>query len=72
MSPVVETHKLDMKNENFNKPLLTGVIGNPIIHSKSPKLHNFWLSQNNIDGYYVPVHVETKFLEKIETHIMFL
>ena len=25
------------------------VIGNPIDHSLSPKLHNYWLKENNID-----------------------
>ena len=28
------------------------VIGNPIDHSLSPKLHNFWLKQNNINAIY--------------------
>ena len=28
------------------------VIGNPIEHSLSPKLHNYWLEQNNIDAVY--------------------
>ena len=28
------------------------VIGNPIDHSLSPKLHNFWIKQNNIDAIY--------------------
>tara|TARA_B100001057_G_scaffold291333_1_gene291327 strand:+ start:605 stop:1399 length:795 start_codon:yes stop_codon:yes gene_type:complete len=28
------------------------VIGNPIDHSLSPELHNFWLEQNNISGIY--------------------
>jgi len=28
------------------------VIGNPIEHSLSPKLHNYWLKQNNIDAEY--------------------
>ena len=28
------------------------VIGNPINHSLSPKLHNFWMKKNNIDGIY--------------------
>ena len=28
------------------------VIGNPIDHSFSPKLHNYWLSQNNIKAKY--------------------
>ena len=25
------------------------VIGNPIEHSLSPKLHNYWIKQNNLD-----------------------
>ena len=28
------------------------VIGNPIDHSLSPKLHNFWINSNNIDAVY--------------------
>ncbi len=28
------------------------VIGNPIEHSLSPKLHNFWIDKNNIDAIY--------------------
>ena len=28
------------------------VIGNPIEHSLSPQLHNFWIKRNNIDAIY--------------------
>ena len=28
------------------------VIGNPIEHSLSPKLHNYWIKNNNIDAIY--------------------
>ena len=28
------------------------VIGNPIEHSLSPKLHNFWIKINNLDAIY--------------------
>ena len=28
------------------------VIGNPINHSLSPKLHNYWLKRNGINGIY--------------------
>ena len=28
------------------------VIGNPIEHSLSPKLHNHWIKINNIDAKY--------------------
>ena len=28
------------------------VIGNPIEHSLSPELHNYWIKNNNIDAIY--------------------
>ena len=28
------------------------VIGNPIEHSLSPKLHNYWFKKSNIDATY--------------------
>jgi len=28
------------------------VIGNPIEHSLSPKLHNYWIKKNNINAFY--------------------
>ena len=28
------------------------VIGNPVDHSLSPKLHNYWIKKNKIDGIY--------------------
>ena len=37
------------------------VIGNPISHSLSPELHNFWLKKNNINAVY-----EKKKLEETE------
>jgi shikimate dehydrogenase len=37
---------------------LAGVIGCPISHSRSPRLHGAWLRQYGIAGHYVPLHVE--------------
>ena len=34
------------------------VIGNPINHSLSPKLHNFWLKQNKINAFYDKIKLE--------------
>ena len=34
------------------------VIGNPIDHSLSPKLHNWWLKENNIDATYNKIKLE--------------
>jgi shikimate dehydrogenase len=36
-------------------PPLAGVIGWPIGHSRSPKLHGHWLARYGIEGYYVPI-----------------
>jgi shikimate dehydrogenase len=42
---------------------LAGVIGAPIAHSKSPRLHQHWLGTLGLSGYYVPLHVEASDLE---------
>jgi shikimate dehydrogenase len=34
---------------------LAGVIGWPVAHSLSPRLHGFWLREHGIDGAYVPL-----------------
>lgn len=36
---------------------LAGVIGWPVAHSRSPRLHGFWLDRHGIDGAYVPLPV---------------
>ena len=36
---------------------VAGVIGWPISHSLSPRLHEFWLREHEIDGAYVPLPV---------------
>lgn len=38
--------------------LLAGVMGWPVMHSRSPKLHNYWLKQHGLAGAYVPLGVE--------------
>ena len=40
------------------RPRLAAVLGNPISHSKSPRMHNYWLKQNKLNGYYIPIKVE--------------
>lgn len=35
-----------------------GVIGDPISHSLSPKIHNFFLKQLGIDGNYEAIHMQ--------------
>ena len=41
------------------------VIGNPINHSLSPKLHNYWIKKNNINAVYEKKKVNEKDLENI-------
>lgn len=36
---------------------VAGVIGWPVAHSLSPRLHGFWLAEHGIDGAYVPLPV---------------
>ncbi len=36
---------------------LAGVIGDPVAHSLSPRLHGHWLSRYGLPGHYVPLHV---------------
>ena len=34
------------------------VIGNPISHSLSPELHNFWIKKNKINAVYDKIKLE--------------
>jgi shikimate dehydrogenase len=37
--------------------VVAGVCGWPIKHSRSPRIHNYWLKQYGIDGVYVPLAI---------------
>jgi shikimate dehydrogenase len=37
---------------------LAGVMGQPIMHSRSPMLHNYWLQQQGMAGRYVPLAIK--------------
>lgn len=39
------------------KARVAGVMGWPVDHSRSPRLHNYWLRDYGIDGVYVPLAV---------------
>jgi len=37
---------------------LAGVMGMPIMHSRSPMLHNYWFKQQGMAGSYVPLAIQ--------------
>ena len=41
------------------------VIGNPISHSLSPQLHNYWIKQNNINAVYDKMEINEPDLKNI-------
>ena len=41
------------------------VIGNPVDHSMSPKLHNYWIKENNIDAIYDKKRIDEKDLQSL-------
>jgi shikimate dehydrogenase len=41
------------------------VIGNPIDHSLSPKLHNYWFNENNINAKYDKKKIDEKDLQSV-------
>jgi shikimate dehydrogenase len=44
--------------------LLAGVMGWPVMHSRSPKLHNYWFERYGLAGTYVPLAIKPEGLEK--------
>ncbi len=44
---------------------LAGVIGWPVAHSRSPRLHGYWLDHYGIDGAYVPLPVAPENLAQV-------
>jgi shikimate dehydrogenase len=40
--------------------LLAGLMGFPVMHSRSPKLHNYWLAQHGLTGAYLPLAIRTE------------
>jgi shikimate dehydrogenase len=40
--------------------LMAGVMGWPVMHSRSPKIHNFWLAQYGLNGTYVRLAIQAE------------
>jgi len=45
------------------------VIGNPIEHSLSPKLHNYWFEKNNIDANYDRKKIDKSEIQEVINEI---
>ncbi len=48
-----------------NRIPLAGVIGHPVAHSRSPKLHGHWLRSYGLSGFYIPMDVAPVDLEQV-------
>jgi len=44
--------------------MLAGVMGWPVMHSRSPRLHNYWFERYGLAGTYVPLAIKPEGLEK--------
>jgi shikimate dehydrogenase len=44
-------------------PLIAGIVGHPIGHSRSPALHGHWLKRHQINGHYVPLDIAPQHFE---------
>lgn len=53
-----------MRQEASTIPL-AGVLGYPVSHSLSPRLHGYWLQRYGIRGHYVPLSVAPDDLEQV-------
>ena len=48
---------------------IAGVIGDPINHTRSPLIHQYWINKNQINCFYIPLRVKSFELEKKLFHI---
>ncbi|MDZ3838156.1 MAG: shikimate dehydrogenase [Rhodospirillales bacterium] len=56
--PETDSPKLFGRSALSGAARVAGVIGWPIAHSLSPRLHGFWLDRHRVDGVYVPLAVK--------------
>ena len=53
---------IDFLNQHNNKvmlqaPKVAAVLGHPVSHSKSPRMHQYWLQSNAVSGDYVAIDI---------------
>jgi len=44
--------------EHLDRFLLAGVMGWPVMHSRSPMIHNHWFKEHGMTGTYVPLAIQ--------------
>ena len=49
---------------NTSAAPIAAVIGHPVNHSRSPRMHNFWLVHFELEGYYIPLDIDPKKFER--------
>jgi shikimate dehydrogenase len=49
-----------VRHEIPERFLLAGVMGLPVMHSRSPDLHNYWLARHGLAGAYVPLAIKAQ------------
>ncbi|MDS9466798.1 shikimate dehydrogenase [Paracoccus sp. MBLB3053] len=55
----------DSQSQSPRHAPIAGVLGWPIAHSRSPRLHGHWLSKYGIAGHYIPVPVMPEHLADV-------
>jgi shikimate dehydrogenase len=40
--------------------LMAGIMGWPVMHSRSPKIHNYWFAKHGLEGTYVPLAIRAE------------
>jgi shikimate dehydrogenase len=58
VSTGLSTDEISMSHPE--KFLMAGVMGWPVMHSRSPKIHNFWLAKHGLSGTYVPLAIRAE------------
>lgn len=53
----------DLTMQQADRFLLAGVMGWPVMHSRSPKLHNYWFQRYGLAGTYLPLAIRPDGLE---------
>src|SRR5262249_35690361 len=62
-------HRMSLSDACENAPmahpdrfLLAGVMGWPVMHSRSPAFHNYWMKRHGLAGTYVPLAIRPEHL----------